>query len=152
VHFTELVNTWQFDSQPTLQPSERPLLKFLTVNVAECSKGVLTGQRSEPGSLFEEYVGLASKQWHEVARGYVVHQREQLVTNTIPLKGQVVIGLIVHRCNTGLVNEFVKFHSSHCSKRLGGIVHHGRESVNAGTAHHVEQNCFSEVIHRVARE
>ena len=65
---------------------------------------------------------------------------------------RVVVGLVVNGSDALVIYEVMKFLTAKGTKRLSGIAHHGRKSVNAGAAQHVQEHRLGEVVHGVTSQ
>lgn len=147
--FTNLVNDEEFRAQPATKARTGPYPQLATVHFVKFSFGVIDAEVVEPRTLFVEHVGLTREERHYVTLGNVTHQGDELVSDPVASKVEVVVRGVVQWLHVRSKYVVVDGAPPQRQKRLSGIVHHRRKAVDTGATQHVQQYRFGEVIHGV---
>lgn len=147
--FTNLIDDEKFDAQPPTKTRPGPHTQLTTVHFVKFSLGVVNAEVVEPRTIFVEHVGLTREQRHHVTLGNVTHHRDELVSNSIASKVEIVVRGVVQWLHVRSKYVVVHVATPYRAKGLSGIVHHRRKAVDARATQHVEQHRLGKVIHGV---
>jgi hypothetical protein len=144
-----IVNREEFGAKPPSKSRAGPTAQLTTVHVTHVNRRVVNTDQIEPRSIFEQDVRLTRQEGHDVTPRHVVHQGNEFMSHSVSSVRRVVIGFVVHRNKVFIANVLVKYLTAKGSKWLGGIVHHGRKTVHARSAQHIQEHRLGKVVHRV---